>query len=116
MGVGGGRLAVAIHDVELAMIAPRIGGDEGPHRGGGGMPCAQQLETVHAEKRIDQRLGRDRTGARSDVGNERADGKELRCNRNAEFPALALARDDGPGHVCPTKVARTRCAPLALAC
>ena len=94
----GGEAAVTIHDMDLAMIAPRVGGNEDVDRGGGTLACAQQVETLNAEMAIDQRLGCNRAGTRSDVRDKCADGKKPCCNGDPEFPAVALTGDDRPGH------------------
>src|SRR5437764_14639071 len=105
--------AVAVHDMDLAVIAPVIAADERIERLRGAMPRTEERDAVHAEIRIDQGLGRDRPDARSDVGHERADGKELGSDRDTELTAVALAHNDGPGHACAPRGGCDGCIALA---
>src|SRR4051812_22871527 len=88
--------AVAVHDMDLAMVAPLIADDERVERLRGAMAHAQERDAVHAEIRIDQGLGCHRADARSDVGHERADRKKFSSDCDTELTAVGFAHNDGP--------------------
>ena len=95
-----GELADAslrVDDVELAMLAAFVGGDEALHHLGGGNARAQQLEAPPAVVRVDERLSGERADAAFRVRAEGADREEARRDRDAERTA-GVAGDDRPGH------------------
>lgn len=95
-----------IENVDLAMVAPRIGGDYLAHDVRRGCALLEQPQTIRAVKRIDQGLGRYCANARFDMGNERAGSEEKSRNGNSELPGIPIASDDRPSHV--RKVMRSK--------
>ena len=93
-----GDAAGGVDDVELALLAPFVGGDEAPHHGLGRQAFAQQLQSLGAVMRIDERLGRERADPALGVRAQGADGEEARRDRDPERAARGIARDDRPGH------------------
>src|ERR1700680_1806758 len=98
-----GNPGLGVHDVQLAMIAARIGGNENLDGFRSGFTRAQQIESLDAEERIDQRLRRDRADARGDMRHQGPDREEPRRYRNAELSAAPVAGDDRPGHDMPLR-------------
>jgi hypothetical protein len=86
-----------VDDVQLAVLAPFVGGDEALRHLGGGNARAQELEPLFSVVRVDQRLGGERADAAFRVRAERADREEARRDRNAER-AARVARYDRPRH------------------
>src|SRR6185437_14206927 len=79
-----GRSPVHIDDVDLSMIAPRIGGDQRFDHLRGRVPLRQAIEPGRAIARIDQRLRRERADAAARMRAQRADGEKTTRDGNTQ--------------------------------
>jgi hypothetical protein len=86
-----------IDQVELAMIAAFVAGDQPCDRIGRGDASLEQVESGRTVAGIDQRLRRQRADAAARVRTQGADGEKAAGHGNAERP-IRIARDDRPGH------------------
>ena len=84
--------------MHLSVLASRVGGRYRGHDLRRARALFQQSQALGTEKRIDQRLRRDRTDALFDARNERAHSEETARNGNSESFRVLIASDDRPGH------------------
>ena len=89
--------AVAIHDVDLAVVAAFVAFGQDLDDLLGRHFVLQEHQAVRAIERIDQRLRGDRADARLNERHAAADREILGGDRDAEG-AGGIAGDEGPGH------------------
>jgi hypothetical protein len=92
-----GAAAALIDQVELAMLAAFVAGDQACDGIGRGNAPLEQVESGRTVTGIDQRLRRQRADAAACVRTQGADGEKAAGNGNAERP-IRIPRDDRPGH------------------
>src|SRR5207244_13203932 len=77
------RVAVAVDDAELALVATVVGTDQPPHDVVRGGALSQQREALRSVPRVRIRLRRDRADLGLRPRHDRADGEELRLPGDA---------------------------------
>src|SRR5580700_249944 len=100
--------ALCVHHVELAVVAPAVGGRDRRHHVARGQALFQEAQALGTVKGIDQRLCRDRTSARFDMRYKRANSEETCRDCNSELPGILIASDDRPGHASHPQLRRSK--------
>ena len=102
-----GYAAARVDNVNLAVVAPIVAGDELIDDRIRRLAVAQEPQALGAIKRIDKRLRCNRSDTGGDERHPGAGGKKFCCDCNAETAGGFIAGNDGPGHVR-SKLAHTR--------
>jgi len=96
----GGRSSQRVHEVDLPLVASRVGSHQRCEHVSGRDALCQEIERAQAVERIDQRLRRQGADGAAREGTDGADGEEFARDGNAEASVL-IARDDRPRHGSP---------------